>query len=113
MYTDLLLGVLKKYVNAQFLSAQASERCWIIRIRRKRPSLRVIISSATIDAAHFLDFFRQGNDSDDVVVVSLEGRQHPVEVAYLKEPTSDYVQTAAETAWKINIQVCTSIGCSE
>ncbi|SGY72830.1 BQ5605_C005g03217 [Microbotryum silenes-dioicae] len=37
-YTDLLLGVLKK-------------------IRRVRPSLRIIISSATIDAQSFVDYF--------------------------------------------------------
>ena len=80
-----------------------------IRIRRKRPSLRIIVSSATIDAAHFLDFFQQGNDADDAIVVSLEGRQHPVEVAYLKEPVADYMQAAVEVAWKINLQVCYSL----
>jgi hypothetical protein len=31
---------------------------------------------------------------------------YPVELAYLKEPTADYVRTAADTAWQINMQVC-------
>lgn len=30
---------------------------------------------------------------------------YPVEVAYLEEPTPDYVETAAEIAWRINLQV--------
>ena len=29
----------------------------------------------------------------------------PVEVAYLQEPTPDYVRTAAEISWSINLQV--------
>jgi len=29
----------------------------------------------------------------------------PVEVAYLKEPTSDYVREAAQVVWDINLQV--------
>ena len=31
------------------------------RIRRKRPSLRIIVSSATLDASYFLDYFSAGN----------------------------------------------------
>lgn len=45
-----------------------------------------------------------GNHPDEAVIVSLEGRMFPVEVAYLEEPTPDYVRAAAETAWKINLQ---------
>jgi ATP-dependent RNA helicase DDX35 len=30
---------------------------------------------------------------------------YPVELAYLKEPTADYVKAAAKTAWQINMQV--------
>ncbi|KII88814.1 hypothetical protein PLICRDRAFT_42054 [Plicaturopsis crispa FD-325 SS-3] len=85
IYTDLLLGILKK-------------------IRRKRPSLRLIVSSATLDATSFLDYFTAGNGADEATIVSLEGRMYPVDVAYLQEPTPDYVQTAAEVAWKINLQ---------
>lgn len=32
---------------------------------------------------------------------------YPVEVAYLQEPTPDYVRKAAEVAWNINLQVVT------
>ncbi|KAJ3884503.1 P-loop containing nucleoside triphosphate hydrolase protein [Lentinula edodes] len=83
LYTDLLLGVLKK-------------------IRRKRPSLRLIVSSATIDASSFLDYFTSATSSSDATIVSLEGRMFPVEVAYLQEPVSDYVAKAASTAIDVN-----------
>lgn len=85
IYTDLLLGVLKK-------------------IRRKRPSLRLIISSATLDATAFLDYFNDSESSQETVIASLEGRAFPVEIAYLQEPTPDYVRTAAQVSWEINLQ---------
>ncbi|KAJ7231444.1 pre-mRNA splicing factor [Mycena haematopus] len=86
VYTDLLLGVLKK-------------------IRRKRPSLRLIVSSATLDATSFLDYFTSSTSPEEATIVSLEGRMYPVEVAYLQEPAPDYVRKAAEVAWNINLQV--------
>lgn len=33
---------------------------------------------------------------------------YPVEVAYLEEPTPNYVKKAAEVAWRINLQVSLS-----
>ncbi|PIL23675.1 hypothetical protein GSI_13424 [Ganoderma sinense ZZ0214-1] len=85
VYTDLLLGVLKK-------------------IRRKRPSLRLIVSSATLDAVAFLNYFIAGNALNEATIVSLEGRAHPVQIAYLQEPIPDYVQVAAEVVWNIHLQ---------
>ncbi|KAF9532436.1 P-loop containing nucleoside triphosphate hydrolase protein [Crepidotus variabilis] len=85
VYTDLVLGVLRK-------------------IRKKRPSLRIIVSSATLDATKFLDYFNQGTADDECTIISLEGRMYPVEIAYLQEPTPDYVQKAAEVVWNINLQ---------
>ncbi|KZT36972.1 P-loop containing nucleoside triphosphate hydrolase protein [Sistotremastrum suecicum HHB10207 ss-3] len=84
IYTDLLLGILKK-------------------IRRKRPSLRLIVSSATLDAVSFQNYFNSNAASpDESVIVSLEGRTFPVELAYLSEPTPDYVAKAVEVVWGIN-----------
>ena len=75
------------------------------RIRRRRPSLRIIVSSATLDATAFLDYFSAGNSPGEVGIVSLEGRMFPVDVAYLREPTYDYVKKATEVIWDINLQV--------
>ncbi|KAF8876040.1 P-loop containing nucleoside triphosphate hydrolase protein [Gymnopilus junonius] len=85
VYTDLLLGILKK-------------------IRKKRPSLRIIVSSATLDAINFLDYFSQDRSSEKATIVSLEGRTYPVEVAYIQEPIEDFVRKAAEVVWNINLQ---------
>ncbi|KAJ7684812.1 P-loop containing nucleoside triphosphate hydrolase protein, partial [Mycena polygramma] len=90
VYTDLLLGVLKKQ--------------GFFPIRRKRPSLRLIVSSATLDATSFLDYFTASTSPQEATIVSLEGRMYPVEVAYLQEPAPDYVRKAAEVAWNINLQ---------
>jgi HrpA-like RNA helicase len=76
-----------------------------LRIRRKRPSLRLIVSSATIDAVAFLEYFRVDVNSDEVTVASLEGRMYPVETAYLQMPTADYVRKAAEVTCMINTKV--------
>ena len=73
------------------------------RIRKKRPALRVIISSATLDAASLLEYF--SDDGNGATVISLEGRMYPIEVAYLEEPVQDYIEKAADVAWSINLQV--------
>lgn len=63
------------------------------------------MSSATLDAKAFLEYFTSGTHPDDATIVSLEGRMFPVEVAYLQESAPDYVRKAVEVAWNINLQV--------
>ncbi|KAF9052798.1 P-loop containing nucleoside triphosphate hydrolase protein [Panaeolus papilionaceus] len=72
----------------------------IMRIRKKRPALRLIVSSATLDASKFHDYFSE-DGVDEVTVLSLEGRSYPVQIAYLEAPVNDYTQTAAEIVCKI------------
>ncbi len=90
--TDILLGVVKK-------------------IRRKRPDLRVIISSATLDAEAFKAFFEDNVDlgrfkrnpeHDTAVILQVDGRQYPVDIMYAKRPVRDYVASAVETVTTIH-----------
>ncbi len=61
---DFLLGLLK-------------------RILPKRPDLRVVISSATLDAARFSDFF------DGAPVISIPGRLFPIETLWMPEEDAE------------------------
>lgn len=90
METDLLLGLIKK-------------------IQRKRLDLRVIIASATLQVDTFTRYFRSKKRKNpaqsglqDVVAVSVEGRQYPVDVEYLLEPCGDYVQKTIDTVLAID-----------
>jgi ATP-dependent RNA helicase DDX35 len=64
-----------------------------------------VVSSATLDASSFLDYFTAGNGPDEATIVSLEGRMFPVEVAYLSDPTPDYVLEAVKVVWGLHMQV--------
>jgi len=80
----------------------------VSRIRRKRPELRLIVSSATMDANYFLEYFSERNSTNDAVIVSLEGRMYPVQIAYADEPVPNIVERSAHLAWRIHLQVkCT------
>ncbi|CCJ29153.1 unnamed protein product [Pneumocystis jirovecii] len=82
IYTDILLGILKK-------------------IQRKRKELKIIISSATLNAEEFLSYFNKDNN-DAAKIISIEGRMYPVDILYLSEPTSNYVEKSIETVFEIN-----------
>eukprot|EP01065_Artemidia_motanka_P023397 TRINITY_DN2798_c4_g1_i1.p1 TRINITY_DN2798_c4_g1~~TRINITY_DN2798_c4_g1_i1.p1 ORF type:complete len:693 (+),score=134.04 TRINITY_DN2798_c4_g1_i1:68-2146(+) len=76
--TDVLFGLLKK-----------------IR-RERRPDLKVIVMSATLDAKLFSSFW------DDCPIGFVRGRTHPVEVFYADEPQSDVVDACVTTALQIH-----------
>ncbi|KAL2021141.1 hypothetical protein VTK56DRAFT_7447 [Thermocarpiscus australiensis] len=90
--SDILLGLLKK-------------------IRRKRPDLRVIISSATLQAEDFRNFFsdvRDENVPEDrqheevASIISLEGRTYPIDILYLEAPAEHYLEKAISTVFDIH-----------
>jgi ATP-dependent RNA helicase DDX35 len=86
--SDILLGLLKKII-------------------KRRPELRVIISSATLQAEDFLEYFETRKEEESAEenanrIVSIEGRLHPVDIYYLGEPTEDYIASAVEAVFEIH-----------
>lgn len=93
--SDILLGLLKK-------------------IRKRRSDLRVVVSSATLQAEDFLRFFAgddaelaNGNGAADLGgsigrIISLEGRMYPVDIHYLEQPAEDYLERAVQTVFDIH-----------
>ena len=85
--TDVLLGVLKK-------------------IQKRRSDLRIVVSSATLQAKSFADFFCdghfQGAKDEYCRIISLEGRAFPVETMFLEQPADDYLEKAVTTVFEIH-----------
>ncbi|KAI9686462.1 MAG: hypothetical protein M1820_010621 [Bogoriella megaspora] len=87
--SDILLGILKKILT-------------------KRKDLKLVISSATLQAEDFLKFFAGDSGTDDEFggttgrIISVEGRMYPVDIHYLEAPTEDYVERAVQTAIEIH-----------
>lgn len=110
LYTDILMGLLKKYEYILFYFIIFLHWC---RIRRKRRDLRIIISSATIDAGAFKNFFESGEEKESgdqkraniVSAISLEGRMYPVDVMYLDEPSEDYIESALKAVIDVHVKV--------
>ncbi|KAJ3362316.1 DEAH-box ATP-dependent RNA helicase prp22 [Allomyces arbusculus] len=76
--TDVLFGLLKKTVQA-------------------RPDLKIIITSATLDADKFSTYFL------GCPIFTIPGRTFPVEILYTKEPESDYLEAALIAVMQIHL----------
>ncbi len=76
--TDVLFGLLKKTL-------------------KRRPDLKVIVTSATLDADKFSEYFNK------CPIFTIPGRTFPVEVMYSKEPESDYLDAALVTVMQIHL----------
>ena len=55
-------------------------------LARARPDLKLIISSATLDAEKFSKFF------DDAKIFRLPGRRFPVDIYYTKSPEAAFIE---------------------
>lgn len=76
---------------------------------QKRNGLRLVVSSATVDAEELRDFFNSGaeksqraSNSSPATILSVEGRLYPINIHYVAEPVADYVKAVVDTAIKIN-----------
>ncbi|WBW72065.1 ATP-dependent RNA helicase Cdc28 [Schizosaccharomyces osmophilus] len=77
LHTDILFGLVKD-------------------IARFRPDLKVLVSSATIDAAKFSSYF------DEAPVFYIPGRRFPVDIYYTPQPEANYIQAAITTILQIH-----------
>ena len=75
--TDTLMGLLKE-------------------VAIRRPDLKIVIMSATLDAQKFQSYFM------DAPLLAVPGRTHPVEIFYTAEPERDYVEAALRTVIQIH-----------
>ncbi|KAJ9623058.1 DEAH-box ATP-dependent RNA helicase prp43 [Taxawa tesnikishii (nom. ined.)] len=75
--TDILMGLLKE-------------------VALRRPDLKIIIMSATLDAQKFQKYFM------NAPLLAVPGRTHPVEIFYTPEPERDYVEAALRTVLQIH-----------
>ncbi|XP_048374945.1 ATP-dependent RNA helicase DHX33 [Sphaerodactylus townsendi] len=82
IHTDVLFGVVK--------TAQKKRK------DLGKSSLKIIVMSATMDVDQFSQYF------NGAPVLYLEGRQHPIQIFYAKQPQSDYLQAALVTIFQIH-----------
>uniref|UniRef100_A0A6B2EC10 RNA helicase n=1 Tax=Phlebotomus kandelakii TaxID=1109342 RepID=A0A6B2EC10_9DIPT len=79
IHTDVLFGLLKQAVQ-------------------KRPELKLIVTSATLDAVKFSQYFFEAP------IFTIPGRTFAVEVLYTKEPETDYLDASLITVMQIHLR---------
>nr|NVI75457.1 lethal (2) 37Cb [Cucujiformia] len=77
LHTDILFGLVKD-------------------ISRFRSDLKLLISSATLDAQKFSEFF------DEAPIFRIPGRRFPVDIYYTKAPEADYVDACIISVLQIH-----------
>jgi pre-mRNA-splicing factor ATP-dependent RNA helicase DHX16 len=77
LHTDILFGLVKD-------------------IARYRSDLKLLISSATLDAEKFSQFF------DNAPVFAIPGRRYPVSIYYTKAPEADYIDACVVSILQIH-----------
>lgn len=76
--TDILMGLIKS-------------------VAERRPDMKVIVMSATLDAGKFQEYF------NNAPLLQVPGRTFPVEIFYTQEPERDYLDAAVRTAVEIHV----------
>ncbi|KAF9779337.1 P-loop containing nucleoside triphosphate hydrolase protein [Thelephora terrestris] len=80
--TDILMGLLKG-------------------LAKRRPDLRLIITSATLDAQKFQRYFSIRRSSP-APLFKIQGRTHPVEIFYTRYPEPEYFEAAIRTVLMVH-----------
>jgi len=78
LHTDILFGLVKD-------------------IARGRPDLKLLISSATLDAQKFSEFF------DGAPILNIPGRTFDVDMNYSTQPEANYLAAAVTTVFQIHL----------
>jgi ATP-dependent RNA helicase DDX35 len=96
LHSDIILGLLKK-------------------ILRKRSDIKIIITSATINASSMKEFFETStpnpttatgaatSTTSDTCIVSIEGKAYPVDILYTLQPIHNYIQESVQTVIQIHL----------
>ncbi|KAI6784032.1 uncharacterized protein J7T54_004578 [Emericellopsis cladophorae] len=77
VHTDILLALIKD-------------------LSRERPDLKLLISSATMNAEKFASYF------DDAPIFNIPGRRYPVDIYYTPAPEANYLAAAITTTFQIH-----------
>lgn len=77
VHTDILLALIKD-------------------LSRERPDLKLLISSATMNATKFSEYF------DNAPVFNIPGRRYPVDIYYTPAPEANYLAAAITTTFQIH-----------
>lgn len=77
VHTDILLALVKD-------------------LSRERPDLKLLISSATMNAEKFAQYF------DDAPIFNIPGRRYPVDIYYTPAPEANYLAAAITTTFQIH-----------
>lgn len=77
VHTDILLALVKD-------------------LARERPEMKLLISSATMNAAKFAEYF------DDAPIFNIPGRRYPVDIHYTPQPEANYLAAAITTVFQIH-----------
>lgn len=77
VHTDILLALVKD-------------------LARERPEMKLLISSATMNATKFAEYF------DDAPIFNIPGRRYPVDIHYTPQPEANYLAAAITTVFQIH-----------
>lgn len=73
------------------------ERSLQLQTVQKRQDMKLIVTSATLDAVKFSQYFYEAP------IFTIPGRTYPVEILYTKEPETDYLDASLITVMQIHL----------